>query len=151
VLYTVSLSGNACFLLFPSWMAFFLGYDYFPARLQLLNHELTNEAGTRCQPWAQSLRPRGNAWPRPRPTGHGRAANLKRACQEPLGVFPVRVVLFCGGALFVDFVNCEVNTNVFIMPVMSSLHSSSTKQSARLVIFLKFVIAEPLQICINRE
>jgi hypothetical protein len=44
-----------------------------------------------------------------------------------------------------------VNTNVFIIPVMSSLHSSGTKQSARLVILLKFVIAEPLQICINRE
>jgi hypothetical protein len=128
----------------------FLGYDYFPARLQLLNHELTNGAGTRCQP-ALGPEPQTKRKCLAKATGHGRAANLKRACQEPLGVFPVRVVLFCGGALFVDFVNCEVNTNVFIMPVMSSLHSSSTKQSARLVIFLKFVIAEPLQICINRE
>jgi hypothetical protein len=61
------------------------------------------------------------------------------------------ILCVCVGALFVDFVNCEVNTNVFIIPVMSSLHSSGTKQSARLVILLKFVIAEPLQICINRE
>ena len=84
-------------------------------------------------------------------TGHGRAGSkFEMAVSGATGRCPVRVLYFVG-ALFVDFVNCEVNTNVFIMPVMSSLHSSSTKQSARLVIFLKFVIAEPLQICINRE